>query len=109
MLWWLSFADPHGKNLGVCVVDAEDIEQAAQVAWQYGCNPGGEVFGLPVPPDDDIYEACLRNSYKLVVGREAIQETFGPVGSTKDDTPEAQAIAAQIDEVRQAHEKEDDR
>jgi hypothetical protein len=52
-LWWLSFADgarPAGEQfLGAAIVPGEDIIAAVQAAHAAGCNPGGEVCGLPIP------------------------------------------------------------
>jgi len=70
MIFWLSFADPQtGAFLGVAIVQvdeddaqaardrlppaskpgAEWLIAAAQLAWDMGCNPGGEVLGAPLP------------------------------------------------------------
>lgn len=54
---WLSFADPSRPEgdhiLGVAIVEVPDdcanVAFAASVAWQRGCNPGGQVFAAPVP------------------------------------------------------------
>lgn len=47
--WWLSFCDPDGipgqSFLGVAIVRASSIEDAAETAWSLGINPGGEVLG----------------------------------------------------------------
>lgn len=49
--WWLSFADgdrPAGDQfLGVCVVRGRDMREAVSRAWKLGCNPGGQVLGIP--------------------------------------------------------------
>jgi hypothetical protein len=51
--WWLSFCDPdlpRGQTfLGVCIVAGEGIGDAAREAHRLGCNPGGEVQGMPIP------------------------------------------------------------
>jgi len=51
--WWLSFADPKrpaGQQfLGVAVVEAPEFILACMTAKTYGCNPGGEVQGWPMP------------------------------------------------------------
>lgn len=46
--WWLSFADDTGF-LGVAIVQASLMELAVSQAHSLGINPGGEVFGHPVP------------------------------------------------------------
>jgi hypothetical protein len=51
--WWLSFADETGF-LGVCIVSAASLPQAAQVAHRLGCNPGGQIQGHTVPEDIQI-------------------------------------------------------
>ena len=44
---WLSFRDPDkNKNLGCCIVTAEDTEDAIEQAWKLGINPGGEALGV---------------------------------------------------------------
>lgn len=54
-VWWLSFADDKtGKSLGVALVetdDNQDIGEAIQLAWMFGCNPGGEVMGWQLPAE----------------------------------------------------------
>lgn len=54
-MWWLSFADPdlpRGERfLGVCIVPADNRDHAIEKAHLYGCNPGGEVLCIPIPPD----------------------------------------------------------
>lgn len=56
MRWMLSFCDtekPVGEQfLGGCIVDADDELAAMRVAWERGCNPGGEVAFMDV--DDGI-------------------------------------------------------
>jgi len=59
--WWLSFvdtdrSDPPDKQvpggggfLGICIVPAGNMGQAAIVAGMLGCNPGGQVSGQPFP------------------------------------------------------------
>ncbi len=46
-MWYLSFAGSDGW-LGACVVPASDVVDAARVAHRRGCNPGGQVAGVPV-------------------------------------------------------------
>ena len=52
-LWWLSFCDeekPEGSRLlGVSLVEGEDFLPAVLNAHRLGCNPGGQVLGLPFP------------------------------------------------------------
>jgi hypothetical protein len=48
--WWLSFADDTGF-LGVAIVEAGGIMEAAVAAKLAGCNPGGEVLAYPIPVD----------------------------------------------------------
>jgi hypothetical protein len=45
--WWLSFED-NGKNLGVCISAGPTLQDAKENAWQYGCNPGGNIQGWPL-------------------------------------------------------------
>ena len=55
--WWLSFCDatrPKGSRfLGACIVAGNDLRDALQAAWAAGCNPGGEVQGQQIEPEDD--------------------------------------------------------
>lgn len=50
---WLSFVDPDrpkgSRLLGVSIVRAANAVEASTVAWELGCNPGGEMamFDLP--------------------------------------------------------------
>lgn len=50
--WWLSFADtdaPAGEQfLGLTIVPAGNVVQAAHVARMLGANPGGQVAGYPL-------------------------------------------------------------
>jgi hypothetical protein len=56
--WWLSFVDPElprgRRNLGVALVEGENILAAIPEAHRLGCNPGGEVLGFLVPEDVDV-------------------------------------------------------
>ena len=49
--WWLSFCDPDrpagDRFVGGCFVQGRDVGCAVRRAWQLGCNPDGEVAGLP--------------------------------------------------------------
>lgn len=85
--FWLSFCDgdrPKGRQfLGVAVVDvsaeeaadmllevmlrfpnaqdgAEWVGAAARKAHRLGCNPGGEVGSVEMPPEWPGYETCPR-------------------------------------------------
>jgi hypothetical protein len=46
--YWLSFATD-GGNLGVCLVDAETLQEAIQRTHFLGINPGGEVMSFVMP------------------------------------------------------------
>ena len=52
---WLSFTDPSletgSQFLGVAIVEAGGIMEATLVAKLHGCNPGGEVKGIVIPPE----------------------------------------------------------
>ncbi|MGI5216223.1 hypothetical protein [Nocardia sp. CA-290969] len=62
-LWWLSFVDPAkappleeqvpggASFLGVCIVPGENLTQAVSTSWFLGCNPGGELLGIPIRPE----------------------------------------------------------
>jgi hypothetical protein len=49
-MWWLSFADDDGFR-GACIVHGETLEIALVASHQVGCNPGGEVMGVELPPE----------------------------------------------------------
>lgn len=57
--WWLSFADPNlpkgSQFLGVAIVEASDFMMAVMQANLLDINPGGEVQGSPVPPENAAY------------------------------------------------------
>lgn len=46
--YWLSFV-VDGAFAGVAIVEAGNLAGACQVAWEKGCNPGGEVHGVELP------------------------------------------------------------
>lgn len=50
---WMSFADAHKPKgqqfLGVLLIKAENILEAAKQAHARGLNPGGEVLATPLP------------------------------------------------------------
>lgn len=52
---WVSFADgdlPVGSQfLGVAIIRAHDVIEAARVAHVLGISPGGQVMALPVPEE----------------------------------------------------------
>lgn len=62
-LWWLSFADedkPKGEGfLGVCIVRASHIVEAANVAHELGINPGGQCLGMQLGGDASIPDWAL--------------------------------------------------
>jgi len=73
--WWLSFCDaerPAGLQfLGVSIVGpADNIGVAAILAHGAGCNPGGEVQGIPIP--DGIVERTPDSYRKRLLNREEI-------------------------------------
>ncbi len=79
MTWWyLSFADvtrPKGQHfLGACIVQGDDIVEAAREAHVRGCNPGGQVLGAPYP--DDVPTPEPRWRYRLL-SKAAIAEMDG--------------------------------
>ncbi len=52
-LWWMSFRDQiKNKNLGVCVVEADDEALAVGECWLKEINPGGEVLMLKMTPEE---------------------------------------------------------
>jgi len=49
--WWLSFATEEGCR-GVAIVRGANILDAAKRAHELRINPGGEIQGFEIPPDD---------------------------------------------------------
>ena len=69
---WLSFADgslPEGEQfLGVAIVEAGGVMEAAMVAKVHGINPGGEVKAIDIPPEhvpDEQYRYRLMSREEL--------------------------------------------
>lgn len=50
---YLSFVvtDPVERFAGGCIVRGDDVVEAVKEAHRLGCNPGGDVLGVPVPGD----------------------------------------------------------
>jgi hypothetical protein len=69
--WWLSFCDvnrPEGDQfLGVAIVDAFNEIMAVSRAWDLGCNPGGEVMLVAIPP---LFVPLERYRHKLLSKQE---------------------------------------
>lgn len=63
--WWLSFCDaaqpPGSRFSGVAVVMGSNILTATEEARKIGCNPGGEVQGLPFGNDEILPPERFRN------------------------------------------------
>ncbi len=63
----MSFVDRIGRevaiHLGITIVEAHHVSDAAQVAWDRGCNPGGEVCGMPLP---DVHILPRHLTYRLL-------------------------------------------
>lgn len=44
MYYFLSFVNQEiNENMGVCIVDAPNLDEAIRKAWKLGINPGGQV------------------------------------------------------------------
>lgn len=48
--WWLSFAEDSGFR-GVVIIRARDQIEGIKIAWRLGINPGGQVVGFELPPE----------------------------------------------------------
>jgi hypothetical protein len=72
--WYLSFVDPHKGWLGACCVEADSLIDAAKTARKAGCNPGGEVMGLALQPDDPVPTAI---QYKLITDTPMLELILG--------------------------------
>ncbi len=56
MQYWCSFVDDTGF-LGACIAEGVDLANALYLAWEHGCNPGGEVAALEIElVDESPYE-----------------------------------------------------
>jgi hypothetical protein len=63
--WWLSFADESGF-LGACIVGrCGNVVDAVKTAHVFGCNPGGEVRGLPIS-DESMRGVDERDRFRLM-------------------------------------------
>ena len=55
--YWLSFVDsekPEGERfIGATIVRSDCIENAIRKAWWLRINPGGEVMGIQIPPEQE--------------------------------------------------------
>jgi hypothetical protein len=73
---WVSFADsslPEGLQfLGVAIIRARDVADAAAMAHALGINPGGEVLAMPVPAD--FGDPPIELDHKLVTDKIRIAE-----------------------------------
>lgn len=67
---YLSFVDRTGF-LGVCWVKAQGFLSACSIAHERGCNPGGEVQGLPLPDHGEppAGSAYVLHTDKAVIDR----------------------------------------
>jgi hypothetical protein len=89
--WWLSFVDRTENNevachLGVSIVScAGNINRAAQEAWDYHCNPGGEVLGEPLV-GIPIRSLPQRLTYRLLTDPGEIAEAQITIDTIKKET-----------------------
>jgi hypothetical protein len=51
--WYLSFSGEEGFR-GATLVRGYDIVSAAMTALFLGCNPGGQILGLPVTNENEL-------------------------------------------------------
>lgn len=73
--WYLSFVS-HKGWLGACCVEADSIQDAAAIAHKACCNPGGEVLGLALSPEDPVPPML---QYKLVTDEAMIELLLGEI------------------------------
>jgi hypothetical protein len=85
--WYLSFVDPHKGWLGACCVEGDSIQDASDAAWKATCNPGGQVLGLALQPDDPVPEALM---YKLVTDDAMLQILLGEIMAVEVDDSECE-------------------
>lgn len=73
---YCSFAEP-GVCLGVVVLTGDlSVVAAAQLAWELGINPGGQMMAAPCKENDpdvprDIFEAMWANRNRVISPDEA--------------------------------------
>lgn len=73
--WYLSFVGDSGW-LGACCVEADSLIDATQIARLAGCNPGGEVLGLALAPEDPVPTAI---QYKLITDTPMLELLLGKI------------------------------
>lgn len=80
--WWLSFCDPNlpqgNRFLGVIVIEAMDIKDACDRAWDMKINPGGEVLGYEL--SKSFLEAIKVEDRQRLLSKE--EATFYAKGAT---------------------------
>lgn len=68
MRWWLSFADEDtGRHLGCCIAEGQCLAGAIAASHDHGCNPGGEVLGIPMPEGEDTDAEVLRHGVHRLI------------------------------------------
>lgn len=83
--YWLSFAEPEKPNLGVCLLDALDVESAIHKASALGLNPGGEVLVYQI---DDQEEINSLGKNRLIPREELTSKGYRPLTDLDEDEAE---------------------
>lgn len=95
---YLSFADKTSFR-GATIVEAADVMEAVQKTWKMNINPGGEVIGGQISPDDPMFKPLLNT---LVTDREEMIRLGGisskDIGEVTELLDEAGEVPTILDE-----------
>lgn len=82
--FWISFA-LNGKNLGVCLVDANNSTQAVSVARELKINPGGEALIFEMETTGDaINEIATLGKNRLITPKELKEREYIKLGDLNE-------------------------
>lgn len=77
MNWfWLSFADPGKRFLGVVIIEAESFPAALSKSWQLHLNPGGECRAYLLNENENLTRFKIFAN-RLLTTKELIENDLG--------------------------------
>lgn len=82
MIWYLSFADETFR--GAVLIHADTFEAAYFAVSLQGINPGGEVFGFPVPEDKPEVTVPGQQWFNRLLSREDVVKFWPDSKSTRE-------------------------
>jgi hypothetical protein len=102
-LWWLSFCDPARPSgssfVGCAIVHGDGLVDAVRTAWRTGCNPGGDVMGVPFPSEvAERVEARWRG--RILSSEEALRLDSLLAGATSAQMLTSELTSKRNEEVR---------